>query len=477
MDQDKASRRTVTALNRLEGTEFIVTTARGALENWLSAGRYAAAMYGLHNALQVVPALPRAKANDWEIADEARLRHLYVHFGRQTYVRTMRDMLTVQSVLTARQDAQAANDFDRMAGTFSAHLRRRRAQCAVLAPLLPDVREPFDVVLDRYSPGLRYADIRKIEQAILPLSRQIIATARYCGPDQRFVMPRADQKKLGLALMAALGVDTKRVQIAWDCGPPLARGYGNDVKIVVRTDTDDFIKMLTDVVHEGAGHAAYRQFRVPGYSDRAVGMVPGALADEVPPLLLEHYVARMPEFATFICDTMNRLGINPRQLTATDIHNRLLYGSENRSRVDSDARGYALYTLHRIHVVRDLVNGAAEGNDLTALWRRHEKALGLPANDPFADLLVFSGYEGYYGSYLPAMIVAADSHTRMLKDNPRIGADIAAGNFKALRSWLTRDIYKHGSRYNPVIDPAPYIDYMRRTYGDGVKAPPPRPQP
>ncbi|MFA7230091.1 MAG: hypothetical protein WC071_02360 [Victivallaceae bacterium] len=64
--------------------------------------------------------------------------------------------------------------------------------------------------------------------------------------------------------------------------------------------------------------------------------------------------------------------------------------------------------------------------------------------------------------------------TQKLKFDP--DDQIANGNFQILREWLTENIHRHGSKFEPQklvemvtgskIDPAPYMRYLNRKYGE-----------
>jgi carboxypeptidase Taq len=424
--------------------------------------------------------VPQDARRGFWAADTARIRHLQIHHAALGDAGALRRLLILRRMMVARTEAQDRNDYAPLVPAFAAYVRHERALCARLTQDVPDIDEAFDVLLDRHTPGLRFRHIKAIEDAIMPVCAEALARFRRPEPDLRFVLNDREQKALALELMDMMGLDRRRLGVVWNTGEPFARGYGDDVRVVVRTRGGDFTRMVVELVHEAGGHGLYRQARTDGWHDRCGGLIPGAAADETPPLLLEHFVARTRGFAAFVWHAMERAGVNRNKLTPAEIHARMLCHGRVASRLDSDIHSYALHSLHRIYVVRDLVNGRAEPTDLPRLWQKYERAFLLPpgkgrGTDCVQDLQMFTGYMGYLGSYLPGLMAAANSFEGLKRARPDFEEKLAQGDFSAVGSWLHRDIFRHGGKYKPDISPEAFVRHMRAQFPPPARGPALRP--
>lgn len=476
MSGNDYSRRLRARLNAFEGAEFAAATTHGTRwERAKVAGRYAAAALMLHDALQY--AEPGPVRRGYHGADAKRVAHMKTHIGSMTRLALLRRMMVVRDLMGAHEEAAVKADFRLMEKAFDSYIRMERRECARLAPCLPDIAEPFDVMLDRHVPGLRFAHIHAIEKAIFPACVEA-AQARGKGfdPDFRYIMNKGHQEKLGRLLMERMGFNERRASLRWVFGRPFIRGYGDDVKLVVRARAGDFTWMLTDLAHEAGGHGVYRQAapRAQEWRDTLAGTVPDAAADEVPALMLEHFVAKTRGFARFAHKAMMDSGTNTHDLTAEEIYQRMQTSVRNRSRVDADLRTYPLQALHRIRVVRDLVNGKKEAADFPRLWKKYESDYFLPgARDErdgmLGDLQMFTGYAGYFGSYIPALMAAAQEFERMERDVPDWEEKVGRGDFSPVLDWMKAHIFERGGAYRVDADPAAFVRHMERKY----PAPPP----
>lgn len=467
----------------MERAEFAVATMTGTRwERTMAAGRYVAAMLALHGALRHVR--PGAAAQGFEGADRAKIEHLAAHIGGMSRMALLRRMIVLGTLQERREDARHAANFMAMDDAFARYVRMEQRECARLARVLPGVEEPMDALLDRHAPGLRYRHIAAIEAAILPVCRRVFAARKAPPQDARFVMSEDKQRRLGQALLDRAGFDRKRGTVHWNAGMPFVRGHGDDVTLIARARGRDFTLMVADLMHEAVGHGIYRQAAVKDEDWRGTcgAMIPGAVADEVPALMMEFFVGRSQGFAQCLHGLMEGARINTHRLTPEDIHAHIRERSHDMTRQDADLSAYPLQAMHRIRMVRSLINGESRPGTFPTLWWKTDDHYGLPhelnARDGMlGDVQMFSGYMGYFGSYLPALMGAANAFEKMGRDVPDWEARLGAGDFGPLMQWMKVEIYDRGGTYKPDTDPAAFIRHMEAQYPDRRPRPKAPPQP
>ncbi|HEY4240484.1 MAG TPA: carboxypeptidase M32, partial [Kofleriaceae bacterium] len=121
---------------------------------------------------------------------------------------------------------------------------------------------PYDTLVDRYDPGMTSAMLEPMFAELkrwLPKLVDDVLTAQRGDPIIAAVgpFPIANQRELGLELMALLGFDfdAGRVDVS---AHPFCGGVPEDVRITTRYRDDDFIQAMMGIVHE-TGHARYEQ--------------------------------------------------------------------------------------------------------------------------------------------------------------------------------------------------------------------------
>ena len=91
--------------------------------------------------------------------------------------------------------------------------------------------------------------------------------------------------------------------------------------------------------------------------------------------------------------------------------------------------------------------------DLANVWReRFEADFGLPVPDDrrgvLQDVHWYSGViGGVFQGYTLGNILSAQFFEAACAAHPGIPQDIVAGKFDVLRSWLTENVYQHGSKF------------------------------
>jgi carboxypeptidase Taq len=151
-------------------------------------------------------------------------------------------------------------------------------------------------------------------------------------------------------------------------------------------------------------------------------------------------------------------------------------------RTDADEVTYNLHVMIRFDLELAMLEGQLAVCDLPEAWQaRYQSDLGVRTPDDRDGVLqdvhwyggtIGGSFQGYtLGNIISAQLFAA-AHQAL----PDLGTNMRAGQFGALRGWLTENVYQHGSKFtaHEVIERAtsrpltiePYIRYLRTKYGE-----------
>jgi carboxypeptidase Taq len=150
-------------------------------------------------------------------------------------------------------------------------------------------------------------------------------------------------------------------------------------------------------------------------------------------------------------------------------------------RVEADEATYNLHVMMRVELEIGLVEGRLAPAQLPEAWNRlMEQYLGVrPSDDAVGvlqDIHWSAGLLGYFGTYTLGNLISAQLWDRVEQAHPTLDAEIRQGDFSALLAWLRSEVHQFGRTFTPQelvgratgsrIDPAPYLRYLERKFGD-----------
>jgi carboxypeptidase Taq len=377
--------------------------------------------------------------------------------------------------------ARAANQFV----DFEPHLTRvvelRRQYASFFAPYA----HVYDPLLDDFEAGLKTAEVKSIFDTLRPQQVALIkAISQRPAVDNSFLeaaYPEQAQWDFGVEVITRFGYDWQRGRQD-RAAHPFTSGFGiDDVRITTRFDAKHGIKSLFATMHE-AGHALYGLG--VDRSLRRTPMMDGAsmAVHESQSRLWENLVGRSQAFWSYFYPKAQ--AYFPTQLG--NVSQDTFYKGINKVepsfiRVEADEATYNLHIMLRLELEIALMEGSLEVRHLPQAWnaRMHDYLGITPPNDTLGvmqDMHWASGLIGYFPTYALGNLISAQLWERIISDIPDLDEQIARGEFANLRGWLVQHVHRFGAKFEPQdliqritgskIDPAPYLRYLTRKYGE-----------
>jgi len=355
---------------------------------------------------------------------------------------------------------------------------RRDNDFAALAPFLERIvdterrvasaidagRDPYDVLLEGFEPGMSVAQIEPIFSALrdglLPLVERLSARTT---PNSalRGEFPIEAQRRFSRIVSERLGFDFNKGRLD-EAAHPFSTSIGDDVRLTTRYDPHDLRYALYSTIHE-TGHGLYEQ----GLDSAARGTPRGESCSlgvhESQSRLWENQVARSEGFWRYLLPLARR---SFACLADTSLTAVLLAVNEARPsliRTESDEITYNLHIILRFELERALIDGSLRVRDLPAAWHakmRHYLGV-VPETDRdgvLQDVHWAGGSIGYFPTYTLGNIYAAQLARAAEAVLGPLEELLAAGEFGALLGWLRMHVHRLGQTYR-----APEL--MRRATG------------
>lgn len=345
----------------------------------------------------------------------------------------------------------------------------------VADPLIREADEGLDAAAVRSL----FADLRA---ELVPLAQAITSQPPADDSCLRQEFPEATQLEFGIGVIRRLGYDFSRGRQDKTHHPFMTKFSLGDVRITTRTKPNDLREALFSTIHE-SGHAMYEQGIRPDYEATPLGGGTSSGVHESQSRLWENLVGRSRGFWQHFYPCLQ--ATFPSQLAAVPLET--FYRAINRVersliRVDADEVTYNLHVMLRFDLELAMLEGRLAIRDLPEAWRERMKSdVGVaPRDDRDGVLQDVHWYGGRVGGafqgYTIGNILSAQFMEAAIRAHPEIPAQIAAGEFDTLRSWLVEHVYRHGSKLTPPelveratgspLTIAPYVRYLRQKYGE-----------
>ncbi len=417
-------------------------------------------------------------------SDDARLVKVTAHnYDKATRIPSQHVVEFAQATTLGQQawvEARQKSDFS----AFQPYLEKIVALRQEYASFFPNLDHPYDALLDDFEPGMKTAEIIAIFDGLRPKQVELIkAIAARPQVDDSFLHQTFDEKKqwdFGVEVITRFGYDWKRGRQD-KAAHPFTTGFSiNDVRITTRVDPNFLGQLLFSTMHE-CGHGLYGLGAAPELE--RTGLEDGAslAVHESQSRMWENLVGRSLPMWEHFYPRLQEIFPQLAEVSLEKFYKGINKVQPSFIRTEADEATYNLHIMLRLDIEIALLGGKVAVKDLPALWNaKMEEYLGItPSNDTVGvlqDIHWSGGMIGYFPTYALGNLISAQLWEKINQDIPDLTEQIRAGKFETLLAWLREKIHRHGAKFEPQelvqkvtgsrIDPAAYIRYLTRKYGE-----------
>ena len=347
--------------------------------------------------------------------------------------------------------------------------------------------DPYGVLLDDYEREMPTAEVRRIFTAFKDATVPLIAAVAAQGDvvDNACLsgdFPVDQQRTFCLSVLQRFGYTDEHWRFDPTAHPFSTNMNLGDIRLTTRYNATNIAPSVFGVIHE-FGHGLYEHGiaesleRTPLCAGTSLGL------HESQSRLWENLVGRSRAAWTFFLPELKRTF--PGQLGDVDVD--AFYRAINKVqpgfiRVEADELTYGLHVVLRFELEQEILSGALKLDELPDAWNaRMKDYLGVDVPDAargvLQDVHWSLGLVGYFPTYVIGSIVSAQIWEKLLAAMPDLPAQIERGEFVGLRTWLRDHLHQHGRKFTPketlhkvagtdTVDVGPYVNYLRRKFGD-----------
>jgi len=377
--------------------------------------------------------------------------------------------------VAAWDDARAASDFQ----AFVPHLERQLELRQRYVECFPPAREPYDVLLEDYEPGMTAAQVEAIFAELKTATLPLIEAAPEI--DDSFLsgdFAIGAQEEAGRLVLDAFGVDRDAWRLDITTHPFQAKPGLRDIRLTTHYRPGD-IHSLFSTMHE-FGHGVYEWGVDPALARTPLDSGTSSAFHESQSRTWENLVGRSRPFWRFFYPTLRELF--PDHLR--DVDEEAFVRGVNKVRpsairIDADEVTYNLHIVLRFELERQLLEGRLAVGDLPDAWNAlMQEYLGVAvssdAQGVLQDMHWGAGLVAYFPTYSLGNVISVQLWERAVADLGDLDEQIARGEFGALREWQREHVHRHGRKFRPdelivratggSIDAGPYVRYLQEKY-------------
>ena len=393
--------------------------------------------------------------SDPERPEAVNVREIRRDFDRETRLprRLVEEMARVSAMSSqAWSEARDADQFE----TFAPWLEQTFALAREKADAIGYKGARYDALLDDYEPGMTTEQVTALFAQLGPQLVPLVDSLRDRQPSVlERELPVERQRAFAEGIAASVGFDLESGR--FDLGPhPFCTHIGpGDVRIASRYQPRSFVNGFLGVMHE-TGHALYEQGLDPAYYGTPMGEAVSLGIHESQSRLWENLVGRSNGFWLYVYPQLQAAFTEQlRNVPLESFRSTMNHVAPGLIRVEADEVTYNLHIVIRFELERALLDGDLRAADLPGAWaERYQRYLGVaPSSNRdgcLQDIHWSEALIGYFPTYTLGNVYAAQLFDAAERAVGPFEEAFAAGDFRALRSWLGENIHRHGKRYSPV---------------------------
>ncbi len=444
----------------------------------------ASLMHSMRTDATLSALIKGAEQEDLSSTQRANVREIQRGFKRATALPDA--LVKAKEMATSRcehawRSQRPANDWRGFAPNLAEVVTLAREEADHLSQALS--LSKYDAMMDAYEPGMRSTAVDRIfgevsqwlpglvDRAIERQAQDTVIAAQ--GP---FATDK--QRALCERVMKLLEFDFEagRLDVS---AHPFSGGVPEDVRMTTRYRDEDFLQSLMGTVHE-TGHGRYEQNRPRAWLGQPVSEARSMGIHESQSLSFEMQLGQHPGFARLLSPLIRDVFGDQPAFEPDNLWRLMSRVKRGFIRVDADELTYPAHVIMRYEIERALIEGQMEVADIPDAWdTRMQSLLGLDtrgnyADGPMQDVHWPAGAFGYFPCYSLGAMYAAQWFATMRRTMPDLDARIAAGDLKAVFSWLRDNIWLNASRWTTdelalqvsgeTLNPAHFRAHLEKRY-------------
>jgi carboxypeptidase Taq len=374
-------------------------------------------------------------------------------------------------------EARAESNFQKFLPVLRHNLELKHRYIECFEP----ADEPYDVLLDDYEQGAKTADVRAVFARLKDAQVPLIAVVReragtVNGGAASGPFPIDRQRTFVRSVLDRFGFDEAAWRLDLTVHPFATNTAIDDIRITTRY-SEDSLSGLFGAMHE-FGHGLYEHGSDPSLerSPLAGGVSLGL--HESQSRLWENLVGRSAGFWKRFYPELQRTfsealaGVEPDEFWRA-----VNCVAPSLIRVEADEVTYNLHVILRFELEQELLSGSLALEDLPEVWNtRMREYLGVEVPDDargvLQDVHWSGGIIGYFPTYTLGNVMSVQIWEAAKRELGDLDGQIEAGEFGALREWLTNRLHRYGRKFAPnetlervagsPIDPEPYLGYLKQ---------------
>lgn len=371
------------------------------------------------------------------------------------------------------------NDFD----TIAPYLEKIVGHFQKFAEYWGYEDEPYDALLSYYEEGVTVKVVdsmfNELRDFIVELLKKIQKSKVKIKKDIfEGNFNKEMQSKMTNDILDKIGFDFEAGRLDESVHPTILANSNKDVRILTCYHENDFRPAFTTALHEGA-QALYEQ----GISSDLYGTLLAEASSmgilEAIASFYENIIGKSKAFWDCYYPTMQGYFPSLKEIACQDFVKSINSVESSFIRMDADELTYNLHIIIRYEIEKDLINGKLKVKDVPNVWnQKYKDYLGIePPSDSLGvlqDVHWFSGYWGYFPSYVLGNLYAAQIYQTLKNEKPDYDEILASGDWKEITEWLKEKIFVHGAIYNPQeliylvtdenLKAEYFIDYLNEKY-------------
>ena len=370
-------------------------------------------------------------------------------------------------------EARANNDFASFLPALERNLelKQRYVECFEWDD------SPYTPLLDDFEPGMKTSEVAEVFDTIQPVLSELVKEApRIDASFLELPYPEKLQREFAERVLATLGFTDGAWRLDETVHPFCTSFSTRDVRLTTRYH-EIGLESLWSTMHE-AGHGLYAHGIASSLERSPLAGSPSLGLNESQSRTWENLVGRSRPFWSYWYEPLQQTF--PKQLG--DVGFDTFMAAINRAepgflRVEADETTYSLHIILRFNLERQLIDGSLRPKDLPEAWNAAMlDLLGLEVqNDAMGvlqDVHWSSGGIGYFPTYALGNVISLQIWPAVREAIPDLDGQMEAGDLETLSAWLRDNLYSLGRKLtpketierltgSPVIDPQPYLAYLR----------------